>query len=129
MSTHQSMSALAADIFTPADHAVLGAQLGQAGLNETEVSNLMRLIEDTAYTQAKAAARATALNLVPVFMKLLADTHRETALEIHRRLANRTGGLGGVTLHARCADIAHQVAMSTPRHVPPSAHPIVGSIR
>lgn len=125
----QSMHAIAGSVLTPADHAVMGAQLGQAGLADAEVSNLMRLIEETAFQQAKAAARNTALSLMPVLTKLIQDTHYNGAMEIHRRLSNKLGGFGGVTAHRGCAQIAWDVAQATPRHVPPAASPIIGSVR
>jgi hypothetical protein len=125
----QSMNALAGQVLTPTDHVVIGAQLGQAGLNNSEVSNLIGLIERTAQEMALKAARDTALSIVPVITKLIADTHQQAALEIYRRITNQTGGFGGVTVHRKCAQIAWDVSQSVPRHVAVSATPILGSVR
>lgn len=129
MSTHQSMNALAAQVVSPADHAVLGGQLGQAGFEPTEISNLLRVVEDAVTEHARTAGRQAALSLMPVLINMVIETHRQAAMEIHRRIANRTVGLGGITLHQRCAQIAWDVAQQTPRHIPAAARPIIGSVR
>lgn len=127
--SQQSMNAIAGQVLSPTDHMVVGAQLGQAGLSNAEVSNLIGLIERTALEMATRAARDTALSIIPVLTKLIQDTHSQAALEIYRRISNKTGGFGGVTMHQACARIAWDVSQQSPRHVPAPATPIMGSVR
>lgn len=124
-----SMPAISGQILTPGDHMVAGAQLGQAGFDEAEVSNLMRLIEERAFQEAKQAARNTAMSMLPLLTDMIKRTHAATAMEIYRQLSNQTGGWGGTTIHAKCARIAYNVASSIPRHEAPAAEPIIGSVR
>ena len=125
----QSMEALSGTVISSTDHAILGGQLGGAGFNEAEISNLMGLIERKAFEVSQQGAKQVAMSVVTIMVDLIARTHRSAALEIHRQLANQTGGLGGVSVHRKCANIAWTVANSSPRHVAVSAEPVIGSIR
>lgn len=124
----QSMEALAGTVITPTDHAILGGQLGQAGFSDAEISNLMGLIERKATETAMKGSREVALSIITVMVDLLVRTHRAAGMEIYRQLCNKTGGMGGTTLHRNCAQIALTVANGSPRHAPVPAVPIVGSV-
>src|SRR5262245_11866593 len=118
MNEQQSMHALAQQVISPTDHAVMGGEMARSGLSGTEISNLVGLIERVAVDQAANAARSTALALIPILTKLVQDTHRSTAMEIHRLLSKRAAGFAGLVTHRDCADIALAVANTPPRHAP-----------
>lgn len=113
----QSMAALAGTVISPADHAVLGAQMASAGLSESEVSNLIGLVERAALEAAHDAARWVALSVAPVMMKLVRDTHKAAAMEVYRRVSKKSAGLAGLITHKDCAQIALDVANNAPNHV------------
>lgn len=124
----QSMEALAGTVISPTDHTILGGQLGSAGFSDSEIANLMSLIERKSLEASQKGAREVALSIVTVMVDLLTRTHRAAGMEIYRQLCDQTAGMGGTTLHRKCARIAWTVAQGTPRHAPVPAAPILGSI-
>jgi PIN domain nuclease of toxin-antitoxin system len=120
---------LSGQVFTPADHAVFGGQLGKAGFTSTEISELMGAIEREAMTAAMNAGRQVALAAVNRIVQTISLTHYNTAMEIYRRLSNKNGGTGGIIGHRACCQIAFDVANSLPTHAPAAASPIIGSPR
>lgn len=125
----QSMEALTGTVISPTDHAILGGQLGAAGFSDAEISNLMGVIERKSIEVATKGAREVALSTITILVDMLVKTHRAAGMEIYRQLCNQTGGMGGTTLHRKCANIALTVANGSPRHAPVAAAPIIGSVR
>lgn len=115
----QSMAAVAATIHTRTDHAVLGAQMGTAGLSEAEVSNLFGLIERQVRDGSSDLARTTTLSIMPIVLKLIQDTHKATAMAIYHRLKARNDKTMGIISHNACCQVALDVYNTIPSHIPP----------
>jgi hypothetical protein len=125
----QQQVALSGHVFTPADHAVFGGELGKAGFDSNEISELMGFIERESTTAAMTAARQVALAVANKIVSTIQLTHYNTSMEIYRRLSNKNGGTGGILGHRGCCQIAFDVANAVPRHGPAPAQPIIGSPR
>lgn len=143
MTTYQSASALPAGVIdpnandpvfdgqllSPADYAMIGGSLGQAGYSQDAISSLMGAIERSAVKAAQQAARAVAFEMLPLLTAAIQATHTAATGEIYRQITNRMGGVGGVLGHRQCAQIALNVGAAAPRQTPVPAQPIVGTIR
>jgi hypothetical protein len=108
-------SGLSHRILTEADYAMIGVQGANAGLDEVGVSNLIALVEREAFSAAQAAARQTAMSIVPGLLELVRNVHAATAEHIAGRLSNQAMGFGA-TVHRRCVDIARSERYAVPRH-------------
>lgn len=116
-------------ILTPADYAMIGGSLGQAGYSQDAISSLMGAIERASLKAAQQAARSVAMEMLPMLTGAIAATHQTAADEIYRRITNQSYGLGGVLAHRKCANIALEVRQSAPRQTPLPAQPILGTLR
>lgn len=113
MSTdHAQIEPTSSRVLTAADHAVLGVQMAEAGLNGTEARMVLAMVEQA----AQDAARQVALAVAPALLKLVHDTHASTAKEIERRISTLPSLLGGLGSHRACAAIARDVGTQAPRH-------------
>jgi len=124
----QQGQVVSGQILTSADYAMIGGELARAGLSRSAISDMMGRIERTVDRVARTAARECALELLADITVMVQETHRASAMEVHRQISNKTLGFGGLA-HRACAQIAYNVAESMPRQAPPPAQPILGSLR
>lgn len=109
-----NISTLPASITGPADMAGLGGLLARGGYTATQISEIIGLVERASFSASQRASREVALAVVERMAITLQNVHRNAALEIWRQLANRVGGLGGVTMHRECCNIALRVSNGLP---------------
>lgn len=116
-------------ILSPADYAMIGGSLGQAGYSQDAISSLMGAIERASLKAAQTAARSVAMEMLPMLTGAIAATHQTAADEIYRQITNQSFGLGGVLAHRKCANIALAVRNQAPRQTPLPIQPILGTLR
>lgn len=102
-------------ILTPAEQAVLGAQMAQAGLEELEITALLGLIEQETQKAAAVAARQTALGVASAIMKLVRLTHDATCQRIYTKIQAQTSSMWGQSLHRNCLLTVQAEMNSLPR--------------
>ncbi len=112
--------ALTGTVLTAADMARLGGELARAGFGDQQIQLVMSEITAAVEQAAAIASQTVALKMLNIVSGLVQNTHNAAAMEVYRRITNKTGGWGGLT-HRNCADIAWQVAQSIPRQAPPPA--------
>jgi len=105
-------------LLTPAEYAMLGAQMSQqAGWTQEQIAAFFEEMNRAVLDAAARAARDCVMKLVPATLKMTNDIHNATALEIMRRIQARQAGFG-VLSHAACAQICMDVAQEAPRTRP-----------
>ena len=108
--------AVGARVLSEGDYAVIGAQAAQAGFDQQQISHLLATVERAAFHSAQAAARQTAMAIVPALLDTIRNTHVTTAQRIATKLGALTGGFGGMVTHRKCVEIATAEAWIPPTH-------------
>lgn len=106
-------NALAGQVVTSTDYAVIGADMQAAGMTSDQISELLGLIGRTAELKHVQASREVVMAILPKLLQVMQDVHRSACLRIMARIQSKTGGLG-VVVHNDCARIAYEVSLQPP---------------
>lgn len=104
-------------ILSPHQMAQLGAQLRDAGFNNSRIAETLSMVEEAAYNAAIEAAQKASMAIIPTLLANVQNIRREAALEVATEIQRINGGVnrGMLSNHTNCITAAHGVANSPVR--------------